>query len=236
MWQIPPFVMDIPESMRDDPLPEIPPTPGDDLSGFDRTLAAYCTAYNLDASNIVYGIDNNAEDAPQFILYPPARSRRRQYTDLELLAILRTLRWNETICSISFARIALDPLIGIVDPYGREYEPRYLKGGRPLNLKVAQDNKSLLVYELRALALYNTKLRRMDFSECISTGKDPTTQTGTQGDKACAIIEAIMPLCRRGLTNVDWFVFTGVELSEADLDWMSEFRPSTAKGTADADG
>lgn len=223
MWQISPFVIDIPESMKDEPLPEIPPTPGDDLGGFDRTLAAYCTAYGLDATNIVYGIHTDVEDAPQFILYPPAHSRRRQYSDLELLAIMRTLRWNDSICSISFARIPLDPLVGIVDTHGREYEPRYLKGGRLMNIKVAQDNKSLLVHELRALALYNGKLRRLDFSECITKGKDSTTQMGMQGDKACGIIEAIMPLCRRGLTNVDWFVLTGIELSEADLDWMSRF-------------
>jgi hypothetical protein len=29
-----------------------------------------------------------------------------------------------------------------------------------------------------------------------------------------------MPLCRRGLTNVDWFNLTGIELGEADLDWL----------------
>ena len=29
-----------------------------------------------------------------------------------------------------------------------------------------------------------------------------------------------MPLCRRGMTNVDWFNLTGIELGEADLDWL----------------
>jgi hypothetical protein len=29
-----------------------------------------------------------------------------------------------------------------------------------------------------------------------------------------------MPLCRRGFTNVDWFNLTGIELREADLDWL----------------
>lgn len=31
-----------------------------------------------------------------------------------------------------------------------------------------------------------------------------------------------MPLCRRGLTDLDWFVMTGVELLEPDLDWLSK--------------
>lgn len=34
--------------------------------------------------------------------------------------------------------------------------------------------------------------------------------------------EAIMPLCRRGLTDLDWFVMTGVELLEPDLDYLSK--------------
>jgi hypothetical protein len=29
-----------------------------------------------------------------------------------------------------------------------------------------------------------------------------------------------MPLCRRGLTNADWFILNGIELGEADLDWL----------------
>jgi hypothetical protein len=29
-----------------------------------------------------------------------------------------------------------------------------------------------------------------------------------------------MPLCRRGLTNVDWLNFNGIRLGEADLDWL----------------
>ena len=41
-WLTPPFSVDIPEDMKDEPIPEIPPTPGDDYNGFDRTLSAYC--------------------------------------------------------------------------------------------------------------------------------------------------------------------------------------------------
>lgn len=37
-----PFSVDIPEILKDEALPEIPCTPGDDFDGFDRTLAAYC--------------------------------------------------------------------------------------------------------------------------------------------------------------------------------------------------
>ncbi|KAI5803240.1 hypothetical protein EDC01DRAFT_628028 [Geopyxis carbonaria] len=224
MWQIPPFSINIPESMKDEPLPDIPATPGDDLGGFDRTLSAYCTAYELDASNIVYAIQTDVEDSPRFVLYPPAHHRRHQYTDLEVLALLRTLRWNEWICSISFHGVSLQSLDRVYDNNGTEYEPRFLKGGRQINLKAGQGQKSLLVHELRALALYNGKLRRLDFSDCMKLRPESNNDEGAMipglAEKACAIVEAIMPLCRRGLTNVDWLVLTGIELVEADLDWL----------------
>lgn len=191
-WILPPFEIDIPENMKDEPLPDIPPTPGDDLNGFDRTLAAYCTAYDLDASNIVYAVHTGVEDGPQFQLYPPAHSRRRQYNDLELLAVMRTLRWNGAFCSISFSGISLDPLSNIYDTHGSEYEPRVERDGRPINLKtLSQGPKPLLVHELRALALYCGKLRRMDFFECLKkrTGSSsPTSPIKPTADVACPIV------------------------------------------------
>jgi hypothetical protein len=39
-------------------------------------------------------------------------------------------------------------------------------------------------------------------------------------ESGCGITEAVMPLCRRGLTNCDWFDLTGIELVEPDLDWL----------------
>jgi hypothetical protein len=177
--------------MKDDPLPDIPPTPGDDLNGFDRTLAAFCTAYALDASNIVYAVNMEFEDGPQFQLYPPAHVRRRQYTDLELLAIMRALRWNDTFCSISFRGISLDPLACVFDTCGTEYEPRVERLGRRINLKTASHEiKSLLVHELRALALYCGKLRRMDFYESIKRPRGSSGILPADGpdDGACSIV------------------------------------------------
>lgn len=188
MWQIDPFSVDIPDNMKDEPLPNIPPTPGDDLNGFDRTLAAYCTAYDLDASNVVYTVQTNVEDGPQFQLYPPIHSRRRQYNDLELLAVMRTLRWNDSFCSISFRNISLDCLTTIYDAHGSEYEPRMERSGRPVNLKnPLQGIKPLLTHELRALALYCGKLRRMDFHGCIRN-RGGSSSAEASVDTACPIV------------------------------------------------
>jgi hypothetical protein len=185
----------------DEPLPEIPVTPGDDLGGFDRTLAAFCTAYELDASNIVYGVVADVEDGPQFVLYPPQHSRRRQYSDLELLAILRTLRWNESFGSISFRGILLDPLNNVFDDYGSEFEPRQERAsGRRINLKSSgvEGKSSVLVHELRAIALYSGKLRRVDFSECFKARNREGATSGTDDftgvtctEKACPVLVCV---------------------------------------------
>jgi len=185
--------------MKDEALPDIPPTPGDDLNGFDRTLAAYCTAYEIDASNIVYGVATDVEDAPQFQLYAPAHPRRQDYSDLELLAVLRALRWNDAFCSISFRGISLDSLASVLDLHGAEYEPKVERSGRAVNLKMAsQGAKNLLVHELRALALYTGKLRRMDFYECIkngnvSSGSCSPVEPGC--DRACPIVVSLANEC-----------------------------------------
>jgi hypothetical protein len=53
------------------------------------------------------------EDAPQFRLYPPASTAT--YTCLELLAIMRALRYNEEFRSISFKDVNLHNLHGVHD-------------------------------------------------------------------------------------------------------------------------
>lgn len=108
------------------------------------------------------------------------------------------------------------------DGYGIEYEPRATRSGRPVNVKNSESRRPLLVSELRALALCSTKLRRLDFYESIT--KKRKTGLGflqpVEESEGCGIVEAIMPLCRRGYTNVDWFNLSGIELAESDLDWL----------------
>ncbi|KAF8457139.1 hypothetical protein BGX38DRAFT_1265891 [Terfezia claveryi] len=219
-WVIPPYSMDIPEYLKDEPLALESSVLKDEYNNIDRTIAAYCAAYDLDASSVCYGISTDVEDGPQFILYPPLRERRKTYSDLELLAVLRSLRWNEAFGSISFRGISLDPLMKAFDTYGDEYEPYATRQGRPIKVKSTDSKRPLLVWELRALALCSTKLRRMGFRDSITRRKKGDFQnSGEEGD-GCGIVEAIMPLCRRGYTNVDWFDLTGIELVESDLDWL----------------
>lgn len=40
-------------------------------------------------------------------------------------------------------------------------------------------------------------------------------------DPGCEIVAALLPLCRKGLTDVTWIVLSGIELGETDLDDLS---------------
>ena len=85
------------------------------------------------------------------------------------------------------------------------------------------EKSCLLVQEVRAMAATSRKLRRMDFSGCI-TAKPAIVKAGRneepvkQKDIGCGIVEALFPLCRHQNTNVDWICLNGIYLSETDLD------------------
>ena len=195
-------------------------------SCFHRTLTAYCVAYDINPANLRYYINYDCEDGPGFELLPPADTRRPQYSPLECLAIMRALRYNETFGSISFANVALDGLNGLHDNYGCEHVCSKTKSGSSIKVSWEELERScLLVQEVRAMAATSKKLRRMDFSGCITT-KPELPKTGRDGelirqkDIGCGVVEALFPLCRHQNTNVDWICLNGIYLSETDLDYL----------------
>lgn len=195
-------------------------------SCLDRTLIAYFVAYGVNPANVSYTVNLSCEDAPRFELLPPADPRRPEYDPIELLAIMRALRYNESFRSISFAGIPLDSLNGLHDPYGQEYVCSRTKRGTPIKLTSEELRRScLLVQEVRALAATSKKLRRMDFSQCITRKQpqpteDPDDDTAKPKDIGCGIVEALFPLCKHQTTNVDWVCLNGIGLSDTDLDYL----------------
>ena len=193
------------------------PIPASDepYQALNRTLAAYCAAYDLDATRFRYTDSYDCEDAPAFILQPPADGRK--YSMLELLAILRALRYNESFGTLSFQDIDLSDLQRLRDPYGHDHVPWTTKSGESLN-QPEQANCTLLVQEVQALALKSRRLRRLDFNNCMR--KRSQTVDEVQEDPGSGICEALFPLCIRQLTNIDWVVLNGIKLSEVDIDYI----------------
>ncbi|KAK5733916.1 hypothetical protein LTR17_009323 [Elasticomyces elasticus] len=192
----------------------------------DRTLTAYCIAYGVNPGNVRYTINYQCEDAPRFELLGPADSRRADYGPIELLAITRALRYNESFGSMSFANVCLDGLNGLHDNYGQEYVCSRTKKGTLIKLTEAELGRScLLVQEVRALAATSKKLRRMDFSNCVTskaaaTMDQPDEDGTTRKDIGCGVVEALFPLSKHQTTNVDWVCLNGIQLTETDLDYL----------------
>ena len=213
-WLEQPFTWNVPQSL-DDELLAVPPD-DDDYHSFDRTLTAYCSAYELDTSRIRYTVNHHCDDAPMFVLLPPNDSRRPRYNMLELLAIMRALRYNEAFVSISFRNVKLDILHAQRDPQGLDHVPWTTRSGEPLNIPL-QEHSWLLVQEVQALALKSKRLRRLDFAYSLT--RKPKDHDSGRGE-GCGICEALFPLCAKQLTNVDWIILSGITLADVDIDFL----------------
>lgn len=221
-WLEQPFTWNVPQSLDERVLP-VPASDGD-YASLDRTLVAYCAGYGLDTQNIKYSVEYVGEDAPIFQLLPPSDGLRQTYSVLEVLAIMRALRYNESFKTISFAYINLDILSGVRDQHGWDHVPWTTKSGEPL-LIADQEKSRLLVQEVQALALKSSRLRRLDFSFCLSK----KALDDSSPDEGSGICEALFPLCSKQLTNVDWVILNGICLADADIDFLyaAGIRPSS---------
>lgn len=203
-WLPQPYMLNVPREMEDTNPPSYPV---EDHQCFDRTLIAHCAAYGVDTSQIFYTIDYQCEDAPCFVLVPRLH---RAYAAVELLAVFKALRYNESFTSISFSGIDLNPLRHMYDPHGTDIDSLTTRSGTPINMDGHLD-LPLLLQEIRGLALKSRRLRRLDFTRSLpeSTPRD-----------SCGIPEALVPLCKRSLTNIDWVTLNGICLSETDIDYL----------------
>ena len=214
-WLEQPFKWNVPSTLDEAILP-ILSYEGDEHLFFDRTLTAYCVGYKIDASNIRYTVNYSCDDAPEFALLPPANSRRSKYTLLELLAVMRALRYNESFHAITFRNVSLDILSGVHDPYGSDHMLSTTRSGDSINIRAPED-PSLIVQEIQSLALKSKRLRRLDFSNCLQRRLSDVDEGR---DRGCGICEALFPLCGQQLTNVDWITLTGIILGEIDMDYI----------------
>ncbi|KAL8740652.1 MAG: hypothetical protein Q9190_006674 [Brigantiaea leucoxantha] len=213
-WDKQPFTWVVPECPSDDCF--LFASEEEENKCYDRTLTAYCAGYGIDTSNIRYFVNYHCEDAPAFELLPPSNAQRTRYSSIELLAIMRALRYNESFCSVSFRHISLDFLLNLFDRYGRDHAPTTTRSGDLIDLP-EEDTPSLLVEEIRAIALKSRRLRRFDFSHCLNR---KSSTVGGNLDGGSGICEALFPLCPRQFTNVDWIILNGICLSDADVDYL----------------
>jgi Ran GTPase-activating protein (RanGAP) involved in mRNA processing and transport len=210
-WLKQPFFFEVPAAIDERSIPFN--YPKEDHDSFDRTLIAYCAGYDVDTSRICYSVDYNCEDAPRFQLLPALD--KSPYSSLELLAVFRALRYNESFSSISFSHINLTSLRHLYDPSVSDVDSLCTRSGHATNINGHID-MPMLCQEIRALGLKSRRLRRLDFSFTFPG----TALAESQEPQDCGILEALVPLCKRSLTNVDWIVLSGIRLSDGDLNFL----------------
>ncbi|KAL8771310.1 MAG: hypothetical protein Q9209_003215 [Squamulea sp. 1 TL-2023] len=213
-WTEQPFAWVVPQTLNDELLPI--PAEDEENRAFDRTLTAYCAAYGINTSTIRYKVNCSCEDGPAFELLPITGAGRLKYNAMELLAILRALRYNEAFGTICLSQTSLDPLHGLCDDYGWEHTPWTTRSGETIELE-NQQKASVLIQEIRALAVKSKRLRRLDFSDCLTRRPSSAGATPVLG---CGICEALFPLCAKQYTNVDWIILSGIMLSDVDIDYL----------------
>ncbi|KAF2738559.1 RNI-like protein [Polyplosphaeria fusca] len=218
-WESRPYQFIVPDDVKHEIFRQASPHPINDQS-LDRTLIAYCIAYDILPENIRYQVTYPPDDQPRFELLRSAR--KGGYSVLELLAVMRSLRYNENFGGISFKEVQLDNLNGLFDVFGTEHVCAKTKRGTQVRMDVEELGRScLLVQEVRALALTSRKLRRLDFSGCITRRpKNHMEAVSRTRDIGCGIVEALFPLCKYQNTNVDWIALNGINLGDTDLDYL----------------
>lgn len=221
-WESRPYQFVVPDDVKHDIFRQTSPHPISQDS-LDRTLIGYCVAYDVKPENIRYQVTYPSEDYPRFELLRPSGGRRSQYTVLELLAVMRSLRYNESFGGISFKDVHLDCLNGLCDEYGAEHVCTKTKRGTLVKMDAEELGRScLLVQEIRALALTSRALRRLDFTSCIT--RKPISHLEASPNRTrdigCGIVEALVPLCKYQTTNVDWITLNNIQLGETDLDYL----------------
>lgn len=197
---------------------------GEDIDGecaFVKALVAYCAAFQVDTSNIrysVYHTNNECDYSPVFQLRPPSKSDT--YHVFELLAVMRSLRYNTAFGTISFNGVDLNTLSTAYDQYGVDSgDSTTTRIGTAVRIP-GEENMSLLAHEVRALALKSGRLRKLDFTKTINQIDESGSELGYGCKPACGIAEALFPLIRRQLTSVDWVAINGIKLGEPDMDYL----------------
>ena len=185
---------------------------------FTRVLQSYCLAYDIGVDTINYTIREDVEDFPCLQILPRSGPGNQIYSALELIAIMRAVRYSNFFVSLSFANIALDQLRIGSDLYATDntYSTPWM-GDDILWSPEEMRNTSILFQELRAVVMTGKKLRRLDFTNAINRTPNPQHEQAGE-DPGCGILDALYPLLIRQNTNLDWIILNGTHLSTTDMD------------------
>lgn len=191
---------------------------GDNYGGLHRTLDAFLTAYHCPP--VEWEINWKTAYAPEFRLLPPKAGG--SYANLQLLAVMRSLRYNGYFNSISFAGVDLSGLWEKLDTAGRTPIPYMNRSCLALSevelghVKVG----SLLHKEIHAMAFCSETIRQINFTDCFTEKNIRRNVLSSQGGPG--FLFPILNLLELGLTKCNRLLLGGNYLRPADIHSLVE--------------
>ena len=194
----------------------------EDFGSFKRTLDAYLAAYHCE--DVSWEINWKTRFAPEFRLLPEKRGR--PYAPLQLMAVLRALRYNDYFNSLSFRDVDLSVLHGLQDNTPRKVNVAYLSR---TCVALGHDEietlrtSPVLHQEFHALAFCSETIRQMDFGNCSRSLSSRLAQDKNQV-VSLQFLTPILSLLRSGITKCNRLIVGGNILLQADVDDLGKIK------------
>ncbi|VBB86783.1 Putative protein of unknown function [Podospora comata] len=191
----------------------------EDYGAIKRTLDAHIAGYRC--APVEWEINWKTRHAPEFRLLPPKHAGL--YTGLQLLAVLRALRYNDYFNSLSFKDVDLSMLHGVDDNLGGGINVAYLSR---TCIKLTNDEVQLLKtcpvlhQEFHALAYCSETIRQIDFTNCsyeLNRGKTADSHYPT-----LQFLTPILHLLKTGISKCNRLILAHNHLSEHDISNLAE--------------
>ncbi|KAK4106110.1 RNI-like protein, partial [Parathielavia hyrcaniae] len=199
--------------------------PKEDFGSFQRTLNAYLAAYRCE--DVDWEINWKTRFAPEFRLLP---GKRGPYSALQLLAVLRALRYNDYFNSLSFRNVDLSVLYGLRDNTLRKVNVAYLSRTcvalGPDEIETLRVSP-VLHQEFHALAFCSETIRQIDFTNCSKTLASRLAQYRSHSP-SLQFLTPILSLLRSGITKCNRLLVSGNLLPRLDVDDLAETMKSGA--------
>ncbi|KAK0710971.1 hypothetical protein B0H67DRAFT_492783 [Lasiosphaeris hirsuta] len=195
--------------------------PREDFGSVRRTLDAYVAAYRCDP--VVWEINWKTKFPPEFRVLPAKDGSR--YSPLQLLAVMRALRYNDYFNSLSFRDVDLGVLRGVYDAHSATGGNVAYPSRTGVNLDVDEvqllKQSAVLHQELHALAFCSETIQQIDFS---NSSASLTLRRNDNKEPALSLefLTPILNLLKPDITKCSHLVLAGNTLLQHDLEDIVE--------------
>ncbi|KAF3806336.1 hypothetical protein GCG54_00006098 [Colletotrichum gloeosporioides] len=192
---------------------------GQDFGGLKRTLEAYCATFRCPPPEwTVNWKCERREHCPEFRLLP---SKDGGYTPLQLLAVFKSLRYNDYFKALSFRDVDLAPLCGLTDHPGFEESIADVSRDGLVIDGVHKDiikSAPLLSQEIHAVAFTSGSIRKIDLTNVLASQNIVgVSRTRAGSKKEPEVVRPILLLLRTGSSHCDTLLVGGNPLTAAEV-------------------